>query len=239
MKKKVLLVGYPKSGNTWLGYMLSYLLNAEYLEPGFLSNGCWYSKDSHVLNLTCGDLKDRMDTGYKSVIKTHIPPATSSKDFSVAKDFKKLTDKVVLIIREPKDVAVSYFVYQKIYIKNTRTGIGTTKHISFFNTMRKWKIHTEKSLQANPYVVRYEDLLITSANTLKNLLLYLDVEPNDDLINEALEKFKLKNLKNASDFSSKFFRKGIVGDYKNHFSKIDYLLYNLLCRDLAVRLGYT
>lgn len=234
MKKKVLLAGYPKSGNTWLGYMLSYLLNAEYIEPYNYSSGILYSKDHRVLSLTCGDLQGREKTMYKSVIKTHGVPPTEA----VFKGFLPLTDKVILIIRDPRDVAVSYYYYQQLFKENRRTGLGSTKHASFLNTLRKWRKHTDVWLSAEPFVVKYEDLLANGVTTLKNIMRYLDLESAEDLIKDTLMKFSFDDLKRANNHTSKFFRKGISGDYRRHFSKIDHLFFKLLCSDLANKLGY-
>ena len=117
--KKILLLGYPKSGNTWLGYLLSFLLNAEYLEPYRLMTGLTHSSSCDVLRNTGGLLEDRPRTIYNAVIKSHhLPPAVKERE-----RFLPLTDKIILIVRDPRDVAVSKYHYDKIFKENTRTGI--------------------------------------------------------------------------------------------------------------------
>jgi len=234
--KKILLLGYPKSGNTWLGYLLSFLLNAEYLEPYRLMTGLTHSKSRDVLRSTSGLLEDRPRTIYDAVIKSHhLPPAAEER-----KRFFQLTDKIILIVRDPRDVAVSKYHYDKMFKERTRTGICTTMHISFFRTMRNWTRHNTIWLDENPFVVRYEDLKQNGHATLMALLCYLDVEIDGSLIDAALARFSLANLKgpSESDFSFRFFRKGIVGDHANHFGRIDHLICGMTCRQLARRLGY-
>ena len=232
-KNKLLLVGYPKSGNTWLGYMLSYLLNAEYIEAYNLRFGQGYTKDERVFKLTSGNIDGRSHTGYSSVIKSHAYPAT--KETFVR--FPKLTDKIVLIIRDPRDVAVSHYYYTKILTEQIRTGIGTTKHISFYRIMVKWKIHTSRWIEEKPHIVKYEDLHTKGHETLAALLSYLDVEIDHNLIDDTFAQFTIDKLKNDT-YTSRFFRKGIIGDHKNIFTRVDDLLYNLTCRKLAREFGY-
>ncbi len=113
MKKKLFLVGYPKSGNTWLGYMLSYLLNAEYIEPYNLRCGLSFTKNQRVLTLTSGNLNTHVHTAYNSVIKSHEHPPSDQ----VLSIFPRLTDKIVLIIRDPRDVVVSRYFYDKLIVE--------------------------------------------------------------------------------------------------------------------------
>jgi hypothetical protein len=233
MKNKLLLVGFPKSGNTWIGYMLSYLLNAEYIEAYNLRFGQGHTKDERVLKLTSGNLDGRSHTGYSSVIKSHAYPAVKE----TFERFPRLTDKIVLLIRDPRDVAVSHYYYTKILTEHIRTGICTTKHISFHRIMVKWKNHTSKWIKEKPYILKYEDLHTKGHETLEALLSYLEVELDHNLIEDTFSQFTIDKLK-KNTYTSRFFRKGIPGDHKNLFTRIDYLLYNLTCRKLAREFGY-
>lgn len=234
MSTKILLAGYPKSGNTWLGYMLSYLLNAEYIEPYNFLAGIMYSKDVRILTLTSGNLIEREKTKYHQVIKTHQPPHKSGS----FKDFPALTDKIILIIRDPRDVAVSYYFYQKLFKENSRTGVGTLKHISFFNTLNRWNKYHKSFIGDKIFIVKYEDLITRCHETLSLLLDYLDIQCHYELIEDAINQFKIEKMKGNDTYSSKFFRKGISGDYRNYFNKIDYFIYKYSCMMTAKKIGY-
>ena len=97
--KKILIADYGRSGQGWLSYMLCYYLNARFIEPYDLLRGRLYSSSDMILKTTEGDLPLREKTAYDLVIKTHEYPAA---------DFK-LTNKVIILTRDPKDVAVSAF----------------------------------------------------------------------------------------------------------------------------------
>ncbi len=234
MRKKILLAGYPKSGNTWLGYMLSYLLNAEYIEPYNYLAGIMYSKDERILALTGGNLRGREKTEYNQVIKTHQIPHKSGNFVN----FPALPDKVILIVRDPRDVAVSYYFYQKLFKENSRTGIGTLKHVSFFNTLTRWGKYHKSFVDNGIFIIKYENLITCCHVTLSAVLDYLGVHLNYELIEDTINQFKIKKMKGNDTFSSKFFRKGISGDYKNYFSKIDYYLYQYSCMITAKQFGY-
>lgn len=236
MKKKVLLVGYPKSGITWLGYLLSYLLNAEYTQSHKLTCNLAYTKDKRVRNLTSGQLQNRKPTVYDAVIRTHdFPPTTAQLS-----RFSKLIDKVVLVVRDPREVAVSRYHYQKTFTENTRAGIGTLRLVTFSTTTKKWKTHTLAWLNESPHIVKYEDLRHDGCKTLKSLLNYLELETENDILEDALNQFDINKLRGDSKetYASHFFRKGIVGDHKQHFSVVDNLIYKIICQKAAERLGY-
>ena len=104
-KKVILIADYGRSGQGWLSYMLCYLLNAKYIEPYFFLRGALYTENKALRDITSGDLPNREKTEYSMVIKTHELPA----------GHLNLTDKVIFLMRDPRDIAVStYFMYRAI-----------------------------------------------------------------------------------------------------------------------------
>jgi hypothetical protein len=56
-EKVILIADYGRSGQGWLSFMLSYILNAKYIEPYDLLKGRWYSSSNqYVINLSQGNL---------------------------------------------------------------------------------------------------------------------------------------------------------------------------------------
>src|SRR3989344_1927089 len=104
----VLISDFGRSGQGWLSYMLCYILNAQYVEPYNFLNGKIYSSSEDVIRLTSGNLPGREKTPYNLVVKTHNYP---SSEFN-------LTDKVIFLIRDPRDVAVSMHNLNIIQNKN-------------------------------------------------------------------------------------------------------------------------
>ena len=100
MSKRLLIAGYPKSGNTWFGYMVSYILGAKYIDLHHPNEKTTVNKD--VLLHIEGDLPHK--TEFTELCKTH-----DIFTFHDSKIDMATFDKVLVIIRDPRDVAVSYF----------------------------------------------------------------------------------------------------------------------------------
>src|SRR3989344_1123363 len=95
-KKLLLITDYGRSGQGWLSYMLCYILNAKYIETYDFLRGTLYAP-KETRDLTQGELPGRQETQYSMVIKTHEYPA----------EVFNLTDKVIFLSRDPRDIAIS------------------------------------------------------------------------------------------------------------------------------------
>jgi hypothetical protein len=175
------------------------------------------------------------------VIKTHEYPA---KDFN-------LTDKVILLSRDPRDVAVSaYYRYRLIMQKEPPRNlkeiisnlINRFRFTSYIFTVYKWKKYYRAWEPIKCHFVRYEDLSSNTKETLKGILSYLEVKADENLIEEAIEKFSFEKMsgrkKGDENLQDQDFRKGIIGDYKNNFSKLELKLFKIICGEQAKRTGY-
>ena len=89
----------------------------------------------------------------------------------------------------------------------------------------EWLDHVSTWLTRNPTaVLRYEDLKHDPQATLSQLFDRLEVTVEPEIIQQALDIFDFKQLsqrKVGEEDSSSFFRKGIVGDWENHFTAED------------------
>jgi len=241
-KEKIILVAdYGRSGQGWLSYMLCYLLNARFIEPYDLLKGRQYSSSADVLRLTKGNLPGRDKSNYELIVKTHEYPAS---DFN-------LTDKVLLLCRDPRDVAVSaYYRYrvmkQQEPARNFKDKISFLIHrlrlASYLLTAYRWQKYYQAWKNIKCQQIRYEDLSLKTKETLKAILAYLEVAAKDSLIDEAIAKFSFEKLtgrrKGEEDTKNPEFRKGIIGDYENHFSKLELKIFNLICAKEARKRGY-
>ena len=87
--KSVLIAGYPKSGNTWLGYLLSFILGAKYQEYDNPEANKDLSWKKSVIEKISGGLE--FQTDFEFVYKTHDAP----------RDVRDLVsfDRVIHIVR--------------------------------------------------------------------------------------------------------------------------------------------
>ena len=230
MSKKVLIAGYPKSGNTWIVYLLSYILGAKYIELD-QPDGFKPTHQKEILELIEGNLPHESD--YDAVCKTHKRYNYSSDTLSVDS-----FDKVIHIVRDPRDIAVSYYFYtyynapidqgkpeavlsQKSWIRRKYYWKKTVYRVAY-----QWPLHCMcwRTFEGS-VLLRYEDLHKDCLSALRKICDYLEYDGDPGLLQKAMEQFTFERLsggrKQGQEYSSGFFRKGIIGDYKNHFSWVD------------------
>ncbi|MGE0614872.1 MAG: sulfotransferase domain-containing protein [Bacteriovoracia bacterium] len=264
----ILIADFGRSGQGWLSYMLCYILNARYIEPYTFLRGIIFSSNAKALALTQGNLPGREKTKYSMVIKTHELPDP----------YFSLTDKVILLARDPRDVAVSGQA-RAIVRNETGTDVETGAQTMLIgrdapgavagpslrerlNPLRALKMSLLRSKLAYAYVtakrwrgfyeaweqisitykVTYESLHSDPKAALKSILKYLDFEASDALIDEAIEVFSFESLtgrrKGSEEKGNVAFRKGVVGDYQNHFGPLHQKVFREVCGEIASRWNY-
>ena len=245
--KFILIADYGRSGQGWLSYMLCYILNATYIEPYNFLSGIKYSSSKHVLSLSKGRLPNRKFTDYSLVIKTHSYPAVNFN----------LTNKVLYLTRDPRDVAVSAYFRHRVNSKENKgpeklvikTLKGKIKHfllnfktINYAYTAVKWKKHVLSWEHISSYKVRYEDLSENTEMVISGILGYLGTKIEKKIISEAIENFSFRMITGRDrgnvDNNNPEFRKGIVGDYKNNFNSVQLKIFKIICFDAALKYHY-
>lgn len=211
--QEIFTTGHPRSGNTWIGRLLADLLNSPLqAQPGeeiqFHGSG--------------------MDGKYV-IRKRHITEA--------------LPGPGVFIYRDPRDVCVSkHFYNDHPSIKHTilemnEPGIEETKdHYGRYEEFVRllWE-HPEKYSIA----ITYEDLYYLPYQTLWKVLKAVTGESfSHDWILDAYERqrFSVVLAKYPKFYHS--MRKGMVGDWKNHFSRDDGRLFQEIFGKLMMEQGY-
>jgi hypothetical protein len=246
------VVGYPRSGNTWLCYLLAYCLNAEYDDlddPGVHPRS---EAQRRYVKGGLGHASYQAQVG--RVLKTHALHLSGQQ-----------REPVIYLARDGRDVMVSYFFYQYGFARQTPTQVGqqeTARRIlgalsvrrltrrlhnpSFSSFVRRhaseWAYHVRAWLGRDPAaIVRYEDLHSDTEATLADLLASLQVQPAPDVLRQAVELFtfgQLSGRQPGQENAGSFFRKGIVGDWRNHFSKADGVYFARVAGEILECLGY-
>lgn len=239
------VIGYPKSGNTWFCYLLAYCLNAEYDDfddPGV------HPRSEYERRYVKGKLAHRSwqrQTG--RILKTHKLELGSTSD-----------ERIAYLVRDGRDVIVSYFHYLRNSFPDTfHRAINKSKLQRIYKLLSdcndfslfmrrftpEWVTHVNQWLDKSPdAIIYYEDLTSCPAATLKKLFSTLQVEVDDSVIQQALEVFSFGNMAKGDDVEKRggsFYRKGITGDWKNHFSLKDMNYFKTKAGDTMSRLGFT
>ncbi|MFW6116193.1 MAG: sulfotransferase domain-containing protein [bacterium] len=178
--RNVMIVGYPRSGNTFLGYLLSYYFNAPYYDmydyPRIVSGQ--YTLEEMLLSpeaFSGSFERPDQEKQVNAVLKSHELPQNLHSTHKTTLDHLgyKESDPLILITREPKDVAVSYFYYSFFRVRHKkghwssflpyplRRWYYLQFHFRSFalRVAGEWSEFVNSWIELSPFVIRYEDLL--------------------------------------------------------------------------------
>lgn len=225
-KQNILFIaGLPKSGTTWLERMLCSL---PYFQTIMLPSAVYFEQKNNGSH----NFEFFKDTFLKlqksnSVLKLHLHGSANNREAVVSANLK-----YVVMFRDLRDVAVSYYFYVKntpwhpehsLY-KNFQT---TEEGLSFFGKTllleyQDWIYSWSNNKNEGQLVVKYEDLRSNTRPILVKILNQYEVNLNDQEIDTIVDNFSFDRLskgkKNEGNEDKSFYRKGISGDWKNHFT---------------------
>ncbi len=190
------VVSYEKSGRTWLRVMLS----------------CFYRKRYQIsqdILLNFNNLQ-KLERSIPAILFTHDRHINDYTGNHYSKrDF--YSNKVILLVRDPRDVAVSTY-FQWKYRMNPKKKLvdrfpphGTDISIFDFvmrpesglpaviNYMNLWR--QEINNMENLLVIRYEDLKSNTEQLLKQVIETLGDQPTDEEITEAVKYASFDKMK--------------------------------------------
>ncbi len=204
-KEDVFVIGFPRSGNTWVARLLGDVLDS----PVKARNN----------NLSIGD-EGFQRPGKYTIRQEHTEPDNFSKE-----------DKIVLVVRDPRDVFVSAMHYWGI--KDIETAAHcvvygkwpTPQGSGWTHFYHKWM----RSFDKVSFVACYEELKEDTEGELRWMLDYLNVSPINDPAEvvqrqafEARKKYAKQHrreLPYGFEIQNRALRKGIVGDWLNYFGE--------------------
>jgi len=229
--RPIILTEFPKSGGSWIASMLGGLLERPirdiYVRPGFdafdLHKHPWYH-DAAAL-----------DFPQDSVIKSHELPASPLIDFEA--DY-------VHLARDGRDVVVSKWYYEKDFcLKNgLSAGIAQSFDDYVVTTAREWSDYVEAWHGRTGRLIHYEHFLAEPARQLRELAAALTSQnyPEDKThaVVAAHTKERFAAALSLVFKHNTFVRKGVAGDWKNHFSERNIADFKALAGEALILLGY-
>jgi sulfotransferase family protein len=146
------------------------------------------------------------------------------------------TAKLIVIYRDGRDVVVSDRFFTRDY---------GGQPFSFEKAVSDWRTDMEAQFRHaerhGVYACSYESLLADGKSVVRGLLDYLALPSDDELLDRLLERssFRFYTGRDPGQENRKrFYRKGIVGDWKNHFSDEDKRVFKEVGGEMLIRLGY-
>ena len=204
----LVVVSFGKSGRTWLRVLLS-----RYFQRTFgLRNG----------SLIGFDNLHRRNASIPSIFFTHDNYLRDyTGNFDSKSDF--YDKRIILLIRNPKDVAVSQYFQWKYRMRKSKKTLnrypehgsdislfdfvmdptcGLPKIIDFMNL---WA--DESPRVKNLLIVRYEDMQSSPFDTFRSILQFLGSPSNDDELRSAIEYASADNMRKLEE-KNVFWRSG-------------------------------
>ena len=272
------LASYPKSGNTWLRLFLKSYFSKPESELNINKFATDNFKCDSFPNLS---LLEKLNVDYlkfeeivknwssmQNFINLHnkINYVKTHNALCTVGPFK-FTDKsqtagAVYLIRDPRDVAVSYSHHLGKSIDETINIMNAEFNFEFPDSKRgkfkssligKWSVHYESWRTFNSgevLVIKYEDMVNKTTETFSQILHYLSKIQGFKIDTKKLQysieqtNFQtLSNLEKKQGFREKgegkfFFRKGEIGDWKRVLTKKQtHKIENAFSKEM-VNLGY-
>ncbi len=207
------LVSYPKSGNTWIRFLLG-----NYWYP---DNDFGYGSIFEVLPDVYNERPEHLNTlSHPAVIKSH-------------EYYHPEYRKVVLVVRDPRSVIVSWFHYGKRRGEIPEDLTFNDYFIGFMDgryapqEIGNWAENVGSWMGARDQtddflLIKYEQLLAETTTEFKRVLEFIGVEVDDEKVNRAVESSSLKKMQGIEKPSTEnhtfFARKGMADEWREVLS---------------------
>ncbi len=144
--------------------------------------------------------------------------------------------KLIAIYRDGRDVIVS----EKYYLKNEIGQSGSFQQ-GVLNWRRAMESQFSYEKEYGIFTLSYESLKVNGEVVVRNLLEFLGLPADPEIVATMLEKssFKFVTGRDSGVENSKsFYRKGTVGDWRNHFTEEEKFAFKELAGDILAKLRY-
>ncbi len=151
------------------------------------------------------------------------------------------------VVRDVRDCIVSAWFHNLRLNREEALSIGATLDEFAMLVVEVWRKTIEAKLAFSHQhpnaimTVRYEDLIAEPRLALRRSLDFLDVNASKSAIDFCLagaDFHALSGRKNGEENQTSFFRKGVVGDWRNHLSRRSHIEILRRCGDLMRQFGY-
>lgn len=273
-----LLASYPKSGNTWARLLLdAWATNAPVdinrietgvvttwlplfaeltdAEPGDMTQSEMLAMRPAFARALAADLGKRGEARWYKCHEANLPPpATSTAPYPA-----DIVACVALIVRDPRDMAISFAHHNGIDIDEAIERMADPTRIARPRDMRgqvphllsSWSRFNESWLDGpgpKPVLLRYEDMLADPAAALARLLRAMEIETDSESPRRAAERCRFpvlaaqerdRGFVERFDHShGAFFREGRAGGWRDVLSSAQRMRIETDHGPMMRRLGY-
>jgi Sulfotransferase domain len=237
----VFIVTYPRSGTTWLGYMLACLLARERSEELTLLESSFGRVVPDINNeyYGTGSLTKYADLKSPRIFRTHAR-------------FQIKFPNVVYLVRDPRDVMVSY--YHFLRFTKPHFDISLEHFVLTSDSyIYPWDKHVSgwlcESVRPRRLIVRYEDFHEHCADVLASVCEFSHINCSREDISKAVECGKFERMREIEErfgmdgqrgsSGERFVRRGKVGGWRGELDENCRCLIEQRYEKLMERLGYS
>lgn len=238
----IFVTSYPKSGTTWLQAVVWWIMNvqkthaesepAESISPPTMSE----LKRLHHLFIDLNGVADIDKLPIPRVLVSHLPYEFVPKVSTTENGHRVV--KYIHIIRDPKDVVISYFHFFQMLFKLPDDDLdlfvdhfirGTGIYGDYFDCIKSW---WNRKDDPNVLILFYEEMLFEPEKHVMRVASFLSDEKTsyDEVLKSnpkiverivgatsfsSMKESHVKGLNEGNRGFEKFFRKGIKGDWEN------------------------
>lgn len=230
----VFLVSYPKSGTTWLRFLIANAIKVHYQidqEVNFFTL-------LRIIPPARGNINLRQEGSFG---RADLPRIITSHSA-----YNPYYYRVIWLVRDPRDVMVSYYYYLRA-LNRISDNISITQFIRHQKYgIKNWEMHTKSWCSNNlgdgqiVKILRYEDFLSDTKFQLSSLMQCFGINMDEKSLEEAIilsSKERMKDLEKRHRSINFMVRQGIASRGQE-LSEDDKKFIEDHTRDLAQLLGY-
>ena len=211
------LVSYPKSGNTWVRFLIGNYLSG---------NQCNFTNSHLIVPDIHYNPNDISKIEKPRVIKSHH-------------HFCSQYPRIIYLVRDGRDVAVSYYYHYLKYEKNPQ--LSFKEYVEKFNVgavgFGLWSDHVKswidnRDLIDRDLLIKYEDIQENPFESLKRIIKFIGLPVDEEKIRSAVEASRFDKMQTLerqqssqvdllakSDTKLNFVRSGKSAQWKDFFTE--------------------